>query len=238
VCAAASGFFRAPWADGADFINGFSITLALLVLGAVVARLSTLRPVPVTAWVAVAAFAAVLIAPGLAPGGLNFFRRADAARYLYPNAVLLFLLCAELASGLRLRGGVKSAVAAVIAAVFAISLLSNVRLLVDRAQAYEQAASLTKSKLAGAELALAESRAQIDVASAGVSEDLAGTQLAFVGLPWPLPAGALAAYYTVSDRFGTPAYSRDQLRQVSAPLQRLARLEFRSAIKLNRQSGG
>ncbi len=237
VCAAASGFFRAPWTNGTDYVNGPSIALALAFAGAVAGRLAALRPVPPSAWVALVAFAVALVAPGFAPGGLlGSFREPDAPRYLYPNAVLLFLVCAELAAGIRLQGGARRAAGLFAAAVFAVSMLSNIRLLVDRAHGYEQQASVLRAKLAGAELAHARAR---PVIPPGVSRDSAGLQLGFtLGSPSAFPPTALAAYYLVSDEYGSPAYTRSELQNAPEGLQRVAAVEFRGALKADSQSGG
>jgi hypothetical protein len=244
VCAAAGGFFRAPWTEGGttstDYINAFSIALALLVLGAIVTRLAKLRTVPSSTWAALVAFAVAVVAPALAPGGsLEGLRRPDAPRYLYPDTLLLFLLGAELASGLRLRGVVRSAATTGVGVIFAVSMFSNVRLLFDSANDYEQRASFLKSELAGAERARIAAGPKMDVVPNDLDKDVAATALSFyLSSPGPLPPPALAGYYTVSDRFGTPAYTADELEHVSEPLRRQARLEFANALQLDRQSGG
>jgi hypothetical protein len=244
VCAAAGGFFRAPWTEGGitstDYVNEFSIALALLVLGAIVTRLAKLRTVPSSTWVALVAFVVAVVAPALAPGGsLEGLRRPDAPRYLYPDTLLLFLLGAELASGLRLRGVVRSAATTGVGVIFAVSMFSNVRLLFDSANDYEQRASFLKSELAGAERARIAAGPKMDVVPNDLDKDVAATALSFyLSSPGPLPPPALAGYYTVSDRFGTPAYTADELEHVSEPLRRQARLEFANALQLDRQSGG
>jgi hypothetical protein len=237
ACAAATGFFRAPWSDGADFINGFSIALAVAIAGAIAIRLATLRPVPATAWVALAALVVALVAPGFAPGGfLDSFRQPDAPRYLYPNVVLLYLVGAELAAGIRLRRSVKLAAMAGVVSIFAVSLVSNFRLLIDRANQYEQGASLLKAKLAGAELAHSRST---PVIPAGTSGDDAGFQLLFtLGSPSALPPTALAAYYQVSDKYGSPAYTSMELQEAPEDLQDVAAIQFRRALEADQQPRG
>jgi hypothetical protein len=79
----------------------------------------------------------------------------------------------------------------------------------------------------------------MDVVPNDLDKDVAATALSFyLSSPGPLPPPALAGYYTVSDRFGTPAYTADELEHVSEPLRRQARLEFANALQLDRQSGG
>jgi hypothetical protein len=238
VCAAASGFFRAPWDGGADFINGFSVALALVAAAAAAAMLAARRPVPATAWTALAAFAVALIAPALAPAGyLSVFRQPDAPRYLYPNALLLFLVVAELGALLRPRTReLRNALIAGGAFIFIVSLVSNVGLLVGRAHEYTRDASALRSKLAGAELAGVRS---VPIAPADLDKEAAGFQLTlFLSVPRPLPPAALAAYYTVSHSFGTPAYTAEQVMGLPKDLQREAALQFRSALRLNRGSAG
>jgi hypothetical protein len=234
VCAAATGFFRLPWGGGADFINPLSAVVAVLVVGIIVARLATRRPLPATAWAALAAFAVAVGAPTLGPGNSLFLlRQPDASRYLYPDVLLLFLVLAEMAAGVGRRGR-KSVTVAVAggALVFAISFASNIGLLVDRSHTYEDQSSVVKSKLAGAELAATKAA---PFAPANLDKEQAGFLLAFfVTVPHALPPPALAAYYETSEQFGTPAYASEAILDLDPSLRRIAQVQFASALRLNR----
>ncbi|HEY7151415.1 MAG TPA: hypothetical protein VH391_07015 [Solirubrobacterales bacterium] len=231
TCGAAAGLFRAPWTSDADFINPLSVALTIAFVIAIVARL-IYRPASATMWVALAALAAALVAPGLAPGGfLANIRQPDASRYLYPNTFLLFLVGAEAIADIKFSSAMRRAILTAALAIFAVSLISNVRLLIDRANGYGEDGSLLRAKLAGAELARSRSAS---VVPTDPDWEAANLQLAFsIGIPAPMSAAALAAYYTVNDAYGTPAYSQSELRSAPEDLQRVAADELQSALKLN-----
>lgn len=233
VCAAATGLFRAPWAGGADFINPASIAVAIAVGTAIVAR-AVFRPrLPATAWVALVAFLVAVAAPAFGPSGYLFsLRQPDASRYLFPDVLLLYLVGAELMAGLLVRSRARTWAVGVGALVLAVSLASNVRLLIDRANDYEANASIVKSKLAGANQAATRS-APFDPAD--IDKSQAGFLLAFyANVPQPLPGPALAAYYTVDRRFGSPAYTTQEVSRLSVPLRRVWKAQYASALRLNR----
>jgi hypothetical protein len=232
VCAAATGFFRAPWGGGADFLNPFSVAVAVAVVALILARIAISRRLPATAWIALVAFVVAVAAPAFGPSGYLFsIRQVDAPRYLFPGVLLLFLVFAEFAAGLRLRAPARTWALAGGVVAIVVSLAANVGLLVDRAHTYRDAASIVKSKLAGADLAASRSA---PIEPPDINEEQAGFLLAFyVTIPRPLPPPGLAAYYKVSERFGTPAYSRDEVSHLSSALRGVAQAEYASALQLN-----
>jgi hypothetical protein len=232
VCAALTGIFRSPWVDDGHFITTASHVLAVLaVLGAVVA-VARARRVSAGLVAALAALAVALVGPVLAPGGIAFgFRTPDAARYVYPGAVLALLVLVELVALDRRRDGQPErpaaaggrwtvAVAAAAAAVFVISMVSNIAQLRDSAREYRGASALVEAQFGAFDLSRAgrspAERAAEQKQSVAQSAAWLALMLGFSS-PDEVDKVVLAApaYYAIKDAYGLP--SDDPAELAAAP---------------------
>ncbi len=172
--------------------------LALALIALLVFRV--LRPPAPSraAWSALTVLVAYLLLIG---AGLDELRVADASRYVYMGSVLLLVSFVELIAGFTMkRGWVLAATAAV-----AVSLLGNVAQINTGGNFFEGDSALNRAELTALEL----TRDTVPPAFI-VEGDLK---------PGIYPHGDLlfpaADYFPVADRFGSPAYTEEEL--VTAP---------------------
>ncbi len=167
VCAALTGIFRSPWTDDGNFINDASRVIAALAVIAAVVTVVRARRVSPGLLGALVALAVALIGPVLAPGALAFgFRAPEAARYVYPGAVIVLLVLVELVALRRPRDAAEAAerppprpaawlvpVAAAGAAVFVIAMASNVAALIDAGSGFRASSALVEAQFGSFDVA-------------------------------------------------------------------------------------
>ncbi|HMC06107.1 MAG TPA: hypothetical protein VKG89_01805 [Solirubrobacterales bacterium] len=167
--------------------------LALLAVVGLVVRLRR-GPVPRSLWVALAVALAYWAALALSfePG-----RGPEASRFLFPGAVLLFVVAAEAVAGLRLP---RFAVIAIFA-VAVMGVLTNIRQLDDAEKYFRDYAARTRAALGAIEIGR-------DSVSPGFRPELEPRLRESVPQHFPAQAGP---YLEAADRFGSSAFSPDEL---------------------------
>lgn len=186
--------------DRIVFTSGWGQVLAVIAVVALGLRLARGR-VPRPLWVALAVLAVywTLLALVLDPSD---HRVPETNRYIYPAAVLVVLVAGAAAGGLRFP---RPAVVAVLA-IAAFSLMTNVRQLLDTERVLSSYATLARTDLAMVEL----------------GGDAIPPELTFNALPelqGPVPEqlpATVGPYLDAVDRFGSFAYSIDEIRKQSA----------------------
>jgi hypothetical protein len=190
--------------QGAAGLTGFSLSdipmmpeglgwgRAIVVVGALVS-VWRLRRVGVsrTLWVALAVGAGFWF---LAAFNANPFRAPTSLRYIYPSAVLVLVIAAELLRGVRLGRPAAFAVCLLAAA----ALASNIVML---SRGYDQFRN--ESTLARSDLAV------LDIARPAVTPGFA-LSIANRGPLW-LQSLEAESYYRARDKWGTPAFSEAEL---------------------------
>jgi hypothetical protein len=153
-------------------------------------------------------------------------RAADSSRYIFPGAVLLLLIGADLARGRRFGRGPLIAIAAV---VIAIALPANILKLADG-----RAAQVTDANASRAEYAMVElARERVDPAyTASADKRVIATA--------PIPTTGLQAdlYLPAADRFGSIAYSLDELRTQDATVRAGADASLIGALRITLRPTG
>ena len=195
-----------------EFNSDWGVPLALVVIAAFGVRLSRGR-LPVAFWAALAALASywAMAALSLAPD-----RAPDESRYILPGAILVFCVAANALVGVRLPRAGQVAVLAVVL----VSVATGIRQLHDGGIVLRDYALRSKAILAGIE------RAQGSVPDTYSPADdprLTGAAPA----QFPVQAGP---YLEAVERFGSPAFSNEELREQERLLQILANRAFRGAV--------
>lgn len=130
---------------GLNIDSSWGRPLALLLLAALVVRLRRGRA-PSSLWVSLAILMALWVAEAMVTGPL---RPPDAGRYIYPAAVVMFLVASDAARGMR----PSRRALGILFAVTAISLMTNVAQLRNGARTLRGYAPSLRAQLAVLELA-------------------------------------------------------------------------------------
>ena len=164
-----------------------------------------------------------LVAPVV--GQTTVFRLPSADRYLYPGAIIVLILVAELIPAGRPWPRPYRFVAAAGAAVWLLSSIpSNVQNLRSEADAAVADSEILRAELAALELARKEPGSQAEAAAEAEATPQAVTALTFHANAPPedlavaVVAGA-PAYFDIADEFGTPAWDLDELLEASGGLR-------------------
>jgi len=215
ACAAVTGIFHSPWTVRVDYETVGSTLVAVGLIGiAALAVVRARRLTPGTAAVLVALGVAV-IGPALAPGGLSVFRQPDSARYLYPGAILILLVTAELIAAQPPGPRVRPLALGVGALALASGLYSNVAHLVDQGDRLGEAGDAVRAEFRALELAQDASRGKLPPGVPPADESI--KSLEFSGGPLGTPPAhivrAAPAYFEITDRFGSPAMTTAELQR-------------------------
>jgi hypothetical protein len=229
VCGALAGVFRTPWTVDVDFLNAWSTLLAIgfLALGAVaVARTRRVTPGLLAV---VVALGIDLIAPAIGPG-LNVFRQPIAPRYLYPGAIFVLLVAAEVVRARPLDSRFRPLAVIACVLVFASAMYSNVAYMVDRTDSLTAAADTTRAGLGALELA----REDEGGLAATVSPEESVQVMSFLGSPIAPGPDELPrvgpAYFAITDEFGSPASTRTELERAAPDLKQHADVVLATAL--------
>ncbi len=194
------GFGEDEGAAGA----GAGAALALVLVGAVGWRLWR-GAVPATLWAAIAIALTLWAMQAIAP---TILRAPDSARYLFPGAVAVLLVAAELGAGIRWTR------AALIAlyAVCAVGVATNVLELRDEGNELRDTAAVqARTDLGALELTAGLADPAFDTTSA---EPASALGLAFGNLA-QREDEPLAAYLEAADAYGGLGYSPEQIQAQS-----------------------
>ncbi|MDQ2676331.1 MAG: hypothetical protein M3Y34_05930 [Actinomycetota bacterium] len=220
IVAAVTGFFRGPFAQGIDFGSALAVAGTILLGAAVAYVLVTRRGITVGLAAALTILLVALVAPVL--GQTIVFREPAADRYLYPGAIIVLLLVAELiAAGRPWPSPFRwAAVAGGVVWLFS-SIPSNVLNLHAEADAAVAAGETLRAELGAIELARLEPGSKAEAAASAEATPEAVTALTFHGdappeeLAFAVIAGA-PAYFDIADEFGSPALDPGELAGASA----------------------
>lgn len=197
----------------------WGVPLALAAIVALAVRLSRGR-LPVGFWAALAALgtywamAALSLGPDRAP---------DESRYILPGAILVFCVAANALVGVRLPRAGQLAVLVVVL----VSVATGIRQLHDGEIVLRDYSLRSKAILAG-----------IERAEGSVPDEY--TPLADPALHGSVPAQLplrAGPYLEAVERFGSPAFSEQELREEGPLLQGLAERTYRSASGAGGQGG-
>ncbi len=256
VCAALTGIFRSPWTDDGNFINDASRVIAALAVIAAVVTVVRARRVSPGLLGALAALAVALIGPVLAPGALAFgFRAPEAARYVYPGAVIVLLVLVELVALRRPRDATEGAerppprpgawlvpVAAAGAAVFVIAMASNVAALIDAGSGFRGSSALVEAQFGSFDVAREGRSPEQRAAELDLSLDqTAGWLALMLGFSNPDGADEVArgapAYYAIKDEYGLPSDDPAELAALGPDRRRPGRQGARRLRSADPASG-
>jgi hypothetical protein len=212
--------------------------LVALIVAAVVRRS---RPLGPGFWAMLIGLLALLAATALAPVSLG--RTPETPRYIYPEAILMLLLLAEVASVVRLPRGAQWLVAAVLAA----ALLANVGDLRRGAASLRAVSTMVKAELGAVDLARkAGAHVEPNFLTFGpqvsyslfahprevgghLIEPLPHTVPGAGGIGWQMRA---SEYFRIKKDFGSPAYSPGQLAALPPSSGRSADVVLAGALGL------
>ncbi len=198
------GVFRSPGPQVASAPDlgiaiGIGVPLALALAALLVWRLRSGPPPTPRAWALLVGLLALwtLLALTIGPA-----RSPLASRYVYPGAIVVLLLAAELVAGLRPTRGIAIAVAAVLA----VSLVANVDEMRVGGGYFRAEGSYNRAELAALELVRGR-----------VSPDFLVEQGSTALLPHGDMIFTAGQYFDATDRFGSPADSTAELAAAGAP---------------------
>ena len=241
VCGALTGVFRTPWTIHVDFINAWSTVVAIVSIVIGVAAIARTRRLTAGLVAALAALGVDLIGPAISHGGLeNLFREPDAARYLYPGAIFVLLVAAELIGARPLETRFRRLVLGLATLVFLSALYSNVSYLVDRTGSLATGGDLIRAELGALELAREGDRGQLPRGSPAPEDSIRALSLLSgpLGAPAEQVVSAAPAYFLITDEFGSPASTRAQLERSASPFRERADLVLASAIPVELEPAG
>jgi hypothetical protein len=240
LAAALTGAFRAPWTSGVDFINGWSVAIAVALVVVAVIAVVVARRVSVGLAAGCAALVVAVVSPALTPWAV--LRMPESPRYLYPAAVILILVATEVA-GLRLprrRAGLVAA--ALVGVIFASALYSNLTFLRERTSGYVEASTVLKAELGALDLARPDVPPAAQPSSPATSNPENLVELIFAhGATGEVAALARAdsapVYYEIADAYGSPGFGASALaglkpstrEQVDRVLAEVTGVELRAA---------
>jgi hypothetical protein len=216
MAAAATGVFH--WPTG-DFLTPLSYAMAGAIVGVTAAGALT-RRMPAEFWAVLAAVIVLFGAPAFAPGGV---RSPEAGRYIFPGVVMLLLLLAELARGVRFATRRARVTSGAVAAVLLFATVCNAIVLDRTARRWAAAGSWLRAELTALDL----EREHVDPAFQ-------------LELPAVLPPNQPKSFYlsageylATASAFGSPAFTTGQLRSEPAPLRQAADLALARALALH-----
>jgi hypothetical protein len=229
LMASITGLFRGPFAEGTDFVNGFSVAAAIL--AGVVLVFVVVRRRGLTLGLGAALFVLVVasIAPTLGPSAV--LTSPVEPRYIHPGSIIILLVLAELVAAGRPwpRGsGFAASGAALIWLV--VAMPANVASLHERADIAASSGDLIRAELGALELAstVPGSVAEQAMAPEGTQEQISA--LAFSGdlgeESAGLLAGGAAVYFDIAEVYGTPALNADMLATTRPELRRDADIVY------------
>jgi len=180
---------------------GWGRVIGLAVIVALVVRLVR-GNVPRALWATLAILLALwaFLALGLGPG-----RTADQSRYIYPGAVLLFLVAGNAIAGIR----VSRTAVAVVLAVAGLAVLTNVRQLHDGEAFLGDYSERVRAQLAMLELGGDQVPPDLDPHADAELADLVPPQL-------PIQAGP---YLEAVDRFGAVGFTTAEVLEQDPPVR-------------------
>jgi len=162
----------------------------------------------------------ILAAPVFAPGG----RPANLGRYVFPAGVCMLLVVAELCRGLQgvlaKRSGAALGIGAILLTIAGFSLVSNTILLGDSADKFAKDSKYVRAQAAALE-AIRDENPLPDI-KIERNRDLPGAKSRF--------SIKVAEYYTVSDAYGTTAWTPEELSEQGPTVRKAARLSERIAL--------
>jgi hypothetical protein len=222
VSAALTGVFRSPWTSGVDFINGWSVAIAIALVALAVAAVIGARRISVGLAATSAALVVGLASPALTPWAM--LRAPESPRYLYAAAILVVLVAAEVIALRRITAPPRAAVAAVAAVVFASALYSNLTLLRERASDYVEHSTLLKAELGALDLARPHVPPAAEPSSPAASEPDTLVRLTLAhGQPGEEFARRRAAsapvYYEIAERYGSPGFGASAIAALPSPMR-------------------
>lgn len=223
VASAITGASRLVTAAPGDNPLGW-VLAALLACGIVAAvwvRVRRADPPPATFWAALVALLVLWAVTALAPGG---DRGAQAGRYLYPGGVLMLLALVELAGGLRLSMQVTLAVVA----VAAVSLGLNADQLRSDAATWRSWSDYIRAEETSLELARGKVEPSFRPEDPTARPPVGDHRMLISAGP----------YYAISDLWGSPAYTPQELMQRPLPVRRAADLVLARALSVHLRDGG
>jgi hypothetical protein len=196
-----------------EFEAGWGRPLALIAIVAFAVRLAR-GQVPVALWATLAALASywALAALSLAPD-----RAPDESRYILQGALLVFLVAANGVAGIRLSRAAQIAVAVVVL----FSVMTGIRQLHDGELVLRDYALRSKAILAGIDRTDGE---VADTYAPIVDPALQGD------VPAQLPVQA-GPYLEAVERFGSPAFTEEELADQDRDVRELAERTYRSALE-------
>ncbi len=204
-----TGLFRVvgrPSVGDAVVLDTTRTTGLVFVLAAAVGwrilRGPRLRP---EAWATLGLVGVYLLLVGL---GLSDGRRPDASRYVYMLTVLLMLVGADLLAGLRIT----RVWAYAAAAGLMVSLVANVAAIRTAGTFFQQESEYNRAELGALELA------RPTVSPGFVTESGPG----FAVLPYRDLTFTASEYFAAVDRFGSPAYTPEEITTASEPARQAA----------------
>jgi hypothetical protein len=233
-----SGLINGSAYDSALGWIAAGLVLALLIL--VVARRS--EPLKPGVWAMLIALIVLLVSTAFAPPSLG--RTPETPRYIYPEAILLLLLLAEVASVVRIPRTAQFLVVALAAA----ALLANVGDLRRGAATMRDISTKVKAELGAVDLAR-KARGHIDPDFLPLGPQVSyalSTRPTDVGLFWPKPqtlpgVGGIgwqmraSEYFRIKRDFGSPAYSPEEVAESLPAARRLADVVLVGALRLRFQ---
>ncbi|HEU4943725.1 MAG TPA: hypothetical protein VFT10_01040 [Solirubrobacterales bacterium] len=195
ISAAITGLFRVPGSVGLPVVleirPDWGYPLALVFVGLIALHVRR-APRSIYFWTVVATLVIylALVAVGLSPA-----RTPTSGRYVYLGGILALLLVAELAREIKWT----TAIGVVASVVFGLSLMANVADFRAGGQLFRAEGETNRATLAALDL----SRGNVDRFRVVEDEDTAHSHADMLFPVW--------AYYEAAEKFGSPAYSLEEL---------------------------
>ncbi|MDX6609332.1 MAG: hypothetical protein QOF85_1257 [Solirubrobacterales bacterium] len=217
ICAGITGLFRAPGSADLPTLVAlrpeWGYPLAPILLGLTVLHVRRNPPRSIRFWTIVGTLLAYL---ALVAVGLDPARAPNASRYVYMGGILILLLVAELSRDVRW-----STVAGLLAfVVFGLALMANVSELRAGGRLFEAEGATNRATLAALELS--RDRVKPDFF---VEDETAAHSHPDMFFP-------ASAYFDATAKFGSPAFSVDQLLASAEQAREAADQELVRALEL------